>query len=354
MNKIKLFLVWMTIVMSCCLLTACNIEKSISIGKTSHNSQPVSYDYGVINTSSSSSNSEITLYDSSAKIIKVIKLNYAGLQKGTFQKPKIFNGKLYVTVLGTFSQPGSQILEIDLNDLSYKEIKTHGIVMSIDVDDRYIYVTTTDGTNHSTIEKIDKQSLKILKSIGINSFIQHIKVLKDEIYAFASAGKDKPSIYKLNLKTLGIEKKIPLDFVSTVQDSYLVNNTLYITNQFDQTDKNPTNKIIKLNIKTDRLDYLTLKEYSPFQILKYKDSLIITHVNVVQHTGTSITILNKNTGEQRLINLQNIPYQSIIHQNKLVSTDGNDIYIYDLINFKLLEKKSIRSDLNFSYLFFKN
>ena len=106
-----------------------------------------------------------------------------------------------------------------------------------------------------------------------------------------------------------------------------------------------TSKVLsKLNMTDGDITNIGLYGNYLNQIKTYKNFLLISHYNIQTKLGNQLTVLNLNTNEQKIIPFIHNLKQIQVKNDKLYAVDGNNMYIYNASNFKLINKFEIRTD----------
>jgi hypothetical protein len=95
------------------------------------------------------------------------------------------------------------------------------------------------------------------------------------------------------------------------------------------------------------VERIDLQENAPFQILKYKEEIIVTHYDIVQGSGNVITKID-SAKQQTIISLENEGlYQALILDDLLFASNGEgQIFTYSLPDFKLIDQRTLAQHEN--------
>lgn len=283
------------------------------------------YSYGIIETTGQENMSYIYFYDDNLKKVGEEKIKYGSMGDG-FALPIVFDNSMYIVPKGMYSQKElTFIMEYDLDGMEIEKWDT-GLqnMNSIAVNKDFIFgVNTMDFT--SNITKCNRQTKELSKIQIIDTYISCIEVYGDELFAFGEreeSGEMKLSLYILDTNTLDILKEIDVSDTGFGQyDTVMKDNKLYFTASYsiDNIENQPTDKLLEYNMENGEIKTYRLKENFPFQILEYKDKLLITHFDPVGVTGSSISIFDINNKTSESIQLN--------HNIEQLELDGEDIII---------------------------
>ena len=327
-------------------------------GKESFNKD---FNIAIVETTEQINESYLTFYNEDLKKIGAQKIEL-GSMGSSFDLPRVYDKNMYVIPKGIGNAKElSVIMEYNMETGNYKtyDIKQHNI-NSFSVDDTSIYTVNTLNYN-SIISCYNKSSGKV-KTISIEKvYIERIDLYDDTIYAFGMLNDNqgiKSYLYLIDTKNFEIADKIDISESGIGQYySNKIEDNLYFTNQTEMSFRaeKPSKTLSKLNIKDKTISNIQLKEEFPFQILKYKNKLIISHYDLVQIKGNKITIYDPKTNEQKVVTLENELAQIHIKDDKLYSMDRDYLYVYSIndTEFKLINKVDIhtkRESKTFYYL----
>lgn len=316
------------------------------------------FSLAVIETTEQSNQSILTFYDHDLVKVGTQKINLGGMGS-SFDLPRVYRQKMYVIPKGLGNQKDlTVVLEYDLATGSYQtyDMKQPGM-NSFAVNERAIYTANTLN-NASIINRYDKSSgsLKTISKEGIYS--GRIDLYDDTLYVFAMSKDNagvKSYLYRIDTPSFTITDILDISSSGTGQnDSLQIGDDLYFTNQNELSGQG-SDHLSKFNRKDKTLVNIQLTEKYPFQILPYKDQLIISHYDLVQLQGNKITIYDPKTGAQQVVALENSLAQIFIQGDQLYARDGEYLYVYGIVGtaFKLIKKVDIytqRENRTFFYL----
>lgn len=319
-----------------------------------------SFNIGVIETTEQDNKSSLTFYNKDLKKTKTqeIKLGSMG---SSFDLPRMYDKNMYVVPKGIGNQKNlTVIMEYNIETSKYKtyDIKQPGI-NSFAVNDKSIYTANTLN-NESIISWYDKHSENLKTITQKDIYIDSINLYGDTLYAFAMKKDNngtKSYLYLIDTKSFKITNIIDISKSGKGQNySTKIGNDIYFTNQNEISDNEQGSyNLSKINIKNKTVSNIRLKEKYPFQIINYKDKLIISHYDLVQMQGNKVTIYDPKTNDQQVVTIENNLCQIFIKDNKLYSRDREYLYVYSIDNatFKLTNKVNIytkRKNRTFYYL----
>lgn len=302
----------------------------------------------VIETTEQDNDSYITFYNKDLKKIgsQNIKMGSMG---SYFDLPRIYGSNMYVIPKGIGSEKDlTVIMEYNLETGKYK---TYNIgqpgMNSFAVNDNAIYTVNTLNYN-SIISRYDIASGN-LRTITIEQvYIGRLDLYDETLFAFGDIKEDdglKSYLYLIDTKNFKMIDTIDISKCGTSQNySTKIGDYIYFTSQTDTYDQG-SDTLTKFNIKDKMISIIKLQELYPFQILNYRDKLIISHFNLVQAQGNIITMFDPITNEQKVLNLENNLAQILIKDDKLYSMDGDFLYVYSISDkdFKLLNRIDIHT-----------
>ena len=296
---------------------------------------------GVIFTSSVWDRSYIRFYDDDLKFVYEEKINIGGA--GSYYNTKVYNDKLYVPMQGTDHVSHPYMLEYDLNTSKYNILNVkQPFVLNFDLNDDYIFVA--NATPQTNIIKVDRKSSEsdIISFEGL--IPSNLTVFNNQLYAFLNYSYPPVSkLYQINSSDMKILDEIDTTNKSNYQiNPIFIGDEMYFCNNYnckyiDEGNYNfvPCNTLTKFNTKTNKLTDIKLDHDYPFQILHYKDKLIISHCKYGD-IGDGVTVYNLKDGTQKYITLENKVRRMNIYKNKIFIASQTGIDVYDADTFKLI------------------
>ena len=246
---------------------------------------------GIIETSSTRSNSTIIFYDENLNVIKKTKSNTAEL--GTnFSQACYFENFVYIVPRGLMGRYDDKVvLEIDADTKKVKEYSVDRInLQRVAANDKYIAVTSNLNLNHY-ISLIDKKTEKI-KETSTKNMIELIVFVNEKLYSFES--NEYASMINIYSEDLTLIESIDISHIGHQHNKYAVNDgCLYFSNAY--LNDQDHNTISVLDTKTNKLITEELDNMYPSDIVVYGDDLIVAHTKEVQPNGTKISVLDKKT-----------------------------------------------------------
>lgn len=309
------------------------------------------FNIGVIETTEQDNESYITFYNEAFQKIQAKKIEM-GSMGSPFDLPRVYGRNMYVIPKGIGALKDLTVLmEYNMDTGEYKtyDMKQPGL-NSFSVDSRYVYTANTLNYT-SKISRCDRNSGEI-KAISIkDTYVSRIDLYGDRLYVFAAligGSETEAYLYLIDTKDFKIMDKIDITKYGISQYySARVGDSIYFTNQTELMDNNEqgTNNLCRFNIRDKTLSNIKLKESYPFQILEYKDKLIISHFDMVQARGRKITIYDPKSGNQQSATLDNDLNQILIRNDKLYSMDNDNMYVYSISGseFKLINKVDVHT-----------
>ena len=234
-------------------------------------------------------------------------------------------------------------------DYEKKKYKIHDVGQKFNtcfcVDKENIYAANCTGSANIVKHNLKKNINQ--KLIIPESYITHMKIYDGKLFAFGNFfhNQIKNFIYVIDADKLKIIKKIDIKNFSAGQyDCIKIMDDIFFggLSQIKKQDGNfieyENNILCKLNLYDNKIKKIYLDEISPKQILLYKNKLIISHDDWHQNQK-KLSVYNLDTGEKKLVDINNFPYQVWLDKNKIYSVDQKKICKYNADNFRL-EKES--------------
>ena len=309
------------------------------------------FNIAVIETTEQINESLLTFYNKDLKRIGSQKIKL-GSMGSSFDLPRTYGRNMYVIPKGIGNTKDlSVIMEYNMDTGNYKtyNIKQHNM-NSFSVNDTSIYTVNT--LNYNSIISCYNKNSGNIKTISIEKvYIERIDLYEDTLYAFGMIYDSKgikSFLYLIDTKSFNIIDKIDISESGMSQFySNKIGDNLYFTNQTEMSfsGEQPSKTITKFNIKDKTISNIQLKEEFPFQILSYKNKLIISNYDLVQLKGNKITIYDPTTNEQKVVTVENNLAQIFIKDDKLYSMDRDYLYVYSIndTDFKLTKKVDIHT-----------
>jgi hypothetical protein len=271
-------------------------------------------------------------------------INCADINSG-FLLPVTYNNKVYTNSIGGYSNLSKKVVEFDLFNNKYTTYEIHTGIFSVAATNNYIF-TSNSPAHGSIITKYNINKESVEGTLEVPGLVQHINIIKNLLYAFSDSDDRDGSIIisVINPNTLKIEKSIHMKSDISIFYSINVDNFIFFTHMMAGDDKTPSKILSRMNINDGTITNIQLSEDYPNQIIKYKDSLLITHYNAQTNTGNKLTILNLITNKQKIVSFNHTLKQIEVNNDKLYACDDTNMYIYDLGNYQLLDKFEIKAD----------
>lgn len=325
--------------------------------KSELDSKSLDYKYSVIETTSQENNTYISFYDDDLKKIGEEKIKYGSMGNG-FTLPLLFEGSMFIVPKGIATKKEHTfIMEYDLKD---NEINKHNTGLqnmnSITINKDFIYgVNTMDFTTNIVQYNRDTEELIEIKIPEV--YINYLSVQGDELFGLGEDLKEEGMnsfIYIIDSNTLEILKEIDITEIGHgCYDLIMKDNDIYFSTSYsiDGVNELPNSKLIRFNRESEDFSIYELKEDYPFQILEYKDNLLITHFDPVSVTGNGISIFNMEDESSKTINLDHNIEQLAIDGEDIIILGEGSFYIYDE-DFILKESTSILEERNTNYHYY--
>lgn len=300
---------------------------------------------GVIETTGQKNHSIITFYN--RKLMKEMSLELPfGSMGSYFDLPKVRDNKLYVVPKGIASlKDKTVILQVDLDNGAYRtyDLKQPEI-NSFCMDEHYVYGVNTLN-QQSIISRYDLEEDDLDTLVLGKIFVGNIERYGDKLYAYGfgeSLVGMSSYLYIIDPQTLTIEKQI--DISRSGQDQLgteLIDNTLFFTNSLKyhkDYGEIPSNGLSKLDTIQHQVTDIQLPYEYPFQIIQHEGLLYVSHYNLVQGEGDSLSIYNDATGDITTFSFGHKVAQIAIEEGQLYVLDGEKIHVYDIGDNEIVKK----------------
>lgn len=287
MKKLKLLAVAVL-----CMICFCSCK-----GKEKDEGYTKDFQAAVVVTSGNTDQSEILFYGHKLKKISKELIPYGNIASA-FDPPVSDQGKVYMIPRGVpFQNEREEIIEF--NERTH-HIRTYEIgkpgLFAFDVSPNYIFTTNTlNGV--STLSRCDKKSEELKVRSTKKCSLSFVHYWKGAIYATANQDTKKGIVnylLKFDEKTLRQKWKKEIPFSGDPCFFYSDQNNLYLSSGGEEK------RMLRMDGKTERLNFIRLKESYPQQIIPYKGRLLVTHCDLTEGNGSKITIFNPQTGESEL------------------------------------------------------
>lgn len=303
-------------------LTGCSVQKD---------ALPDDYAIGIIRTAGNRNSSDILYFNENLEQTGVTHYKYATMG-GVFYKPVIFDGSLYVVPQGIANRKDLGIVfRQDLKSFEQEEFTVDQLAINgISVDQSAVYtVNTLNGD--SIISKVNKKdgSIETLTYEGI--YIPIVYVYNDVLYAFSEQHFDtniKSTLYCINPENLNETSKTDISHLgTTIYSAAGIEEMLYFAPK--TTERDELNHIIgTYNISTGETGYIECGT-SAQHVLQVDDKLYITHGDVVNGEGTTISVYEINTGQITSHDLGMWPGQIAVYNDSLYVMGEDKIAKFD-------------------------
>lgn len=303
-------------------LTGCSFQKD---------TLPDNYAVGIIRTVGNKNRSDILYFNENLEQTGVTHYKYATMG-GVFYKPVVFDGSLYVVPQGMANKKDLGIVfRQDLTTFEQEEFTVDQLAINgISVDQSAVYTVNTLNGN-SIISKVNKKdgSIETLTYEGI--YIPIVYVYNDVLYAFSEQHLDtkiESTLYCINPENLSEINKMDISHLGTTIYSVVgIEDMLYFAPK--TTDKDELNHIVgTYNISDGKTGSIECG-VSAQHLLQVDDKLYITHGDVVNGEGSTISIYEINTGEIASYDLGMWPGQIAVYNDSLYVMGEDKIAKFD-------------------------
>ncbi len=300
----------------------------------------------IIETSSSVDESYIKTYSFDGKFLGDKKVSVAEINSGLIH-PVVIDNHVYLNSIGVASVFSDKVIDINLANNEYKTYDIAYGIWSITSYGNYVF-TSHSPVGSSIISKYNKDTQKIESTLKIDGQVTHINILNGFIYAFSTIiPDDKKLPFKLVVTVIDpnnfkIQNKFETDSDIYVSDSFYKDDTIFFVANKQPNDSNPSKKLYKLNPNDGTISNIELKAEYPYQIISYKQKLLISNYNPIENHGNQLTIVNLETNSTDSISFEHDLNQIDTYNDYLIASDNHYIYMYDLNTYALVSKFSIK------------
>ncbi|MGJ0848713.1 hypothetical protein ACR77J_18750 [Tissierella praeacuta] len=295
---------------------------------------------GIVETIATEYNSSIHWYDKDLNKVSEQKLKYAMLGS-SFHNPVYYDNKVFMIPQGLGNKKDSKkVISLDKNNFEITEYSFNNIALNdVAVSEDYIYtINTLNGNTH--ISRLDKKNNEIKEIIVDKEYFSGITILKGKIYAFSSnmlTTFPRFYLYIYN-EELDILDKKDITQYGTGQYKFMYDEKYLYAGVTSTKEDKPANSILKVSIDTNAVEIIDIGEEFPNDILQYNNKIIITNHDLVTYEGSKITILDKNTQELEIVELNRKAEFAGVIGNSLVVADQESVSLYNIENkFKLIK-----------------
>lgn len=345
-RKIILFI---PIILAICILPGCS--------KSNLKTSSLSGRYGVIETTSQENKTYLSFYNDDFEKLGEETIKYGSMGDG-FSLPIVFNNSMFIVPKGIYNT--KELTFIMEYDFHKGKIKKHDTGLqnmnNITIDDDYVYGVNTMNLV-SNIVKCNRETKKVSKIEIPEVYISYITIYGNELFAFGEkdGGDELESyLYILDSNTLDILNKIDITNIGFGQYyTVMKDNKLYFPTSYSMEDEGnqPINKLSEYNRASGEFKTYDLKENFPFQIMEYKDKLLITHFDPVGVEGNKISLFNPDDGSSEIIELKHNVEQLDLDGEEIIILGNGYLYRYNK-DFLLIDDVKVFNDRDTEYNYY--
>ncbi len=323
-----------------------------------------SFYVGVVRTTQDKNKSILNFYDKKLNFIKSIELPYGALAD-YMTLPAVNQNFIYFIPGGTTLKESEAVIRYDLSTQTLKEydIGMPSLLQVTASEDAIFTVNELNFTSYIT-KYITKNTADNMKQKFCTQ-VSSKKFSYDTIYYYngflyvtgktKTTKKEKYYLFQLDADTLQIIQKADITNYGQGNCFFLgVGEDIYFTLPYDKKEEK-NNVIMKFSTKkktTKQLEKLKLPNYFPQQIKKLDNLLLVSHCDLIEGTGNSISIFDLKTKKTKLISfahrVSQIEVDAISHSLYILGDDK--LYHYTLNtkekNFLLEEKITVSNKNN--------
>lgn len=302
---------------------------------------------GVVETMGNKNKSYVHWYNEDLEEVGVQKLKYANLGN-TFTKPVYDADEVYLIPEGLIGKKDTQkVISINQEEFAVTEYDIPNIALQdVALTDSYLFVNSN--LNFQThLSRLDRETGEFNEEILEEAYFESMLSVDDKLYLFGTM--DRGSVENITENYLYVLdadfhllETIDLTDVGNGAYKFLLDDRdLYISLATTKRDR-PNSTLLKINVDTLEIEVIDLEINYPDSLVKYKDQLLIAHSDIVTGEGTIVTMLDLNTNEKEVVDLEMNIFFMDIYQNYLLVHDGENITLFDIDNdFELLQKTKV-------------
>jgi len=302
---------------------------------------------GVISSTIEKQHSFIDFYNADWEHIETLDIPYGGMPTH-FDHAIVNNNMLFAVPQGLAQKNLTIVFQLNLSTDEYAAYDLGAVAMS-SVCPYRPYIFTTNNLNGEFFLRrydIDSHNTDTLNLNGL--FVNHIKQYFDKLFVFGTSifeAGDPTYLLIIDPETMVVENRMDLsEYGSGIEDSVMYEGLIYAPISDYYISENPQKSaVLAFDKEGNIVERINLEVNAPFQILKYKDELIVTHYDIVQCKGNVITKIDPATKQQTIISLENEGlYQALILGNFLYASNGEgQISVYSLPDFELADQRAL-------------
>lgn len=297
------------------------------------------YAYGAVYTDMFNK-SEVHLYDKNGKFLYKQSTPFKGITMGAFMEDSItLNNKIYYTNPLSDNDSNDFILEFDKKNLKVKKIANGKKVAPTvwTVDEEFAYMAGGP-LEQSDITKTNISTGNQIAHVEIEGQAIHMLEGSNALYLLAIIHTNPNDIYGminvLNKEDLSEVDTIKIDNLMFSSSMKLLDNDLYLVKTSDGMD-NASNELIKVKVQDKSVENITLPINNLNDIHIHEDAIYITQGNIRREPSEKkVAKYNLDSGEIDVFTTEIENSVSYIHEDKFVTSDGNEVQIYNLNDFK--------------------
>lgn len=318
-----------------CMLLLAGCMQNVQNG----NIIPKDYTVGIIRTNGTKNRSDILYFNEN--LLQTGSTQYAYATMGElFYAPVTYDGSLYVVPQGQANAKDAKIILCqDLNTFEQTTYSLNQIaIYGLSVDSSAVFAVNNINRK-SFINRIDRVDETVKTATYNGLYISIVYSYQDKLYAFSSESTSsgiKGTLHCLDPLTLEELQRIDIsEFGSDVCSVVGVGDILYFVPIV--TSQDTFNRIVcGYNTVTAEISTIRFSD-NVFHVLNMDDKLYVTHGNLVTGEGTSVSVVEIETGKIDTYDMGMWPGQIAINDDALYLMGEKSIAKYDL---KTMQKEA--------------
>ncbi|KPB05716.1 hypothetical protein [Bacillus sp. CHD6a] len=333
------------------IMQGCSQKETVSLEE---------YTYGAVYTDMFNK-SEVHLYDKDGKFLNKQSTPYKGITMGAFMENSItLNNKVYYTNPLSDNDTNDFILELDKKSMEVKKVANGKKVAPTvwTVDEEFAYMAGGP-LEQSDITKTNISSGDPIAHKEIEGQAIHMLDDSDVLYLLTIIHSDPNDIHGiinvLSKEDLSVEDTVKIDNLMFSSGMKLLDNNLYLLKTSDGMD-NSSSELIKVNVQDSTVENITLPINNLNDIHIHEKTIYITQGNIRREPSEKkIAKYSLDSNEIEIFSTEIENSVSYIHENKFITSDGNQVQIYTLKDFQKEEDfQWKKSDKYFASFFINN
>lgn len=305
------------------------------------------YKFGVL-YSSNDDNSVLSTYSSDGEHIYDKKIEVGGITFASFMAfGEQVNNYMYYPCPVYNNQGNDYVLQLNTDTLETSKISSEEYITPtfFSVDEKYLY-SGSSSLEETYLSKTKLDTNDVEKTLELEG--QGIFCVNDQkkLYVISIIHSDTDDSFgKISIidkSNFTLLDSIDIEDLSFTSDAKLINNTLYILKTRDGKD-NLSNNMIKVDLDNKTIKTNNLPFDNLFKIHTKDNYMYVVEANYNgNNTNNKIAKINLENMKIKNFVADNKHISSCIQEDNFISCDGENVYIYDLENFVLVNSFNIK------------